>query len=117
MDIMSGCVFCQLIEDSDESVVLEHRKGQVYSFVPKNPVVPGHRLFVPYVHRERADEDPIITGFVFQEAARWAATQDSDFNLIVNSGPWAGQTVSHLHVHYVPRIPEDGLLMPWGGVK
>ena len=48
-------------------------------------------------------------------AARWAEGQEDDFNLITSSGPAATQTIPHIHVHYVPRWPGDGLHLPWTG--
>jgi diadenosine tetraphosphate (Ap4A) HIT family hydrolase len=110
---MRTCVFCDLIATSDE--LIEETTG-VYHFEPLNPVVPGHRLFIAD-HYQQAHQNPAITGLLFGEAARHAARQGGDYNLIVNGGPAAGQTVFHTHVHYVPRRPGDGLLMPWGGVK
>lgn len=88
---------------------------QVWSFTPLNPVVPGHRLFVPRVHVVAADSKPEITGAVFEAAATHAAMVTSDFNLITSAGRSATQTVRHLHVHYVPREEGDGLTLPWTG--
>jgi hypothetical protein len=47
----------------------------------------------------------------------YAAGQGRDYNLIVNSGSDAGQTIKHLHIHYVPRSKDDGLVMPWDAQK
>ena len=90
-------------------------KHRIASFTPLNPVTPGHRLFVPQLHVDRATVLPQLTGHVFQFAAEWAASQYSDHNLIVNNGLAATQTVPHLHVHYVPRVALDGLHLPWTG--
>jgi histidine triad (HIT) family protein len=35
------------------------------------------------------------------------------FNLLVNQGAAAGQSVSHLHVHLIPRKAGDGLGYRW----
>lgn len=113
---MDGCVFCKKIKEGSVEKA-EFKYPPIYHFEPLNPVVPGHRLFIPSKHYARADVVPVITGAIFAEAASWARRQGEDFNLIVNGGPNAGQTVFHLHVHYVPRREGDGLLLPWGGVK
>jgi len=105
-----GCPFCARIAARDYDG--GHDTG-VYHFEPLNPVTPGHRLFVPGQHIPRAEHAPAVTGITFSTAARWAAVQGGDFNLIVNAGPAASQTVEHLHVHYVPRRPGDGLMLPW----
>jgi diadenosine tetraphosphate (Ap4A) HIT family hydrolase len=106
-----GCVFCEKVADGSAAF----DSVGVYNFEPLNPVAPGHRLFVPRAHLAAADSNPRVTGYVFESAARYAARRGEAFNLIVNNGADAGQTVLHLHVHYVPRRADDGLHLPWTG--
>jgi histidine triad (HIT) family protein len=108
------CVFCKIAHGFGAAEDLSHHRTCV-SFVPLNPVTPGHRLFVPVRHVADAAEDPILTGDVATSAAAWAAGVGGAFNLIVNAGAAASQTVPHLHWHYVPRRKDDGLLLPWSG--
>lgn len=114
----AGCPFCKMVMEYVASGVGIEQIGVsgVYHFEPLNPVAPGHRLFVPAFHYEDAAEAPSATGAVFEWAAWWAAKQGEDFNLIVNAGRNASQTVRHLHVHYVPRRPGDGLILPWSSL-
>jgi diadenosine tetraphosphate (Ap4A) HIT family hydrolase len=111
----AGCPFCVLVmEHVTKGTGIEQLGSSgVYHFEPLNPVTPRHRLFIPAFHYEDAAEAPAATGAVFEWAAWWAAQQGEDFNLIVNAGPEASQTVRHLHVHYVPRRAGDGLRLPW----
>ena len=107
-----SCVFCTRISRG------EHDKEYPgFSFEPLNPVVPGHRLFVPGEHVVDASQDPAVTAKVFAAAAEYARRQGEDFNLITSGGEWATQTVFHLHVHYVPRSLDDGLALPWTEVR
>ncbi|MFJ4173379.1 HIT family protein [Microbacterium sp. NPDC089696] len=111
----AGCPFCKMVMHvvlGGEGIEQIGASG-VYHFEPLNPVTPGHRLFIPAFHYEHAAEAPSATGAVFEWAAYWAAERGEDFNLIVNAGSDASQTVPHLHVHYVPRRPGDGLVLPW----
>lgn len=114
----AGCPFCKLVMErvTTGRGIEQIGSSGVYHFEPLNPVTPGHRLFVPAFHYEDAAEAPSATGAVFEWAAWWAAQQDEDFNLIVNAGPAASQTVRHLHIHYVPRRPSDGLILPWSSL-
>ena len=114
----AGCPFCKLVMErvTTGRGIEQIGSSGVYHFEPLNPVTPGHRLFVPAFHYEDAAEAPSSTGAVFEWAAWWAAQQDEDFNLIVNAGPAASQTVRHLHIHYVPRRPSDGLILPWSSL-
>lgn len=111
------CPFCERIL-AGECEFLDEHPG-VVAFAPLNPVVPGHLLFVPERHVADAAEDPALTARCFEHAARWGQQRRArgrhglDFNLIVNCGEAAGQTVRHLHVHLVPRRQGDGLKLPW----
>lgn len=114
---MSACAFCRIVNGMAEdgrTWVLAHG-DDVISFKPYGPATSMHRLFVPVRHIAGADEDPALTGQVFAHAAKWAQGKHRPFNLVVNSGSIAGQTVFHLHVHYVPRERGDGLGYRWGG--
>jgi histidine triad (HIT) family protein len=110
----SECVFCAKMRSSKpEDTYEDTHFHDVISFEPLNPIVPGHRLFVHREHTRAASTDPMITGRVFEAAARYGATHEPDFNLITSDGKAATQTVMHLHVHYVPRYADDGLHLPW----
>jgi histidine triad (HIT) family protein len=82
---------------------------------PINPCTPGHVLVVPLVHVENLACDPVLAelvGAVVSKAINELGYQRR-CNVIVNEGAVAGQTVRHLHVHLVPRSPDDGLKLPW----
>ena len=96
-----SCVFCEKITH-DDGVTEVGRLG-VFYFEPLNPIVPGHLLFVSREHVENAKISSGLTGLIFTAAATYARGRNEDFNLIVNCGPAATQTVQHLHIHYVPR--------------
>lgn len=37
-------------------------------------------------------------------------------NLITSAGAAATQSIDHLHIHFVPRKVDDGLMTPWGTI-
>jgi len=105
-----NCVFC----DVKKLVGLQGTDILgVVKFPPLNPVTPGHMLFVNRQHFATPQKDPILAGQVFAAAAYWGGRQGVDYNLIVNAGPDASQTVNHMHIHYVPRSSSDSLKLPW----
>lgn len=110
---MQQCPFCPEAFDFSGFTEPMAHGPRVVSFVPLNPVVDGHRLFVPLAHIAHAAIDPNITGDVFGAAAEYAARNAESYNLITSGGAPATQTVKHMHVHYVPRAPHDGLPLPW----
>ncbi|WP_176459386.1 MULTISPECIES: HIT family protein [unclassified Rhodococcus (in: high G+C Gram-positive bacteria)] len=89
----------------------------VVSFEPLNPVVPGHRLFVPVEHAEDAAASPWRAGSACMAAAEYVRHHEIDANIITSIGAAATQTIRHTHVHVVPRALNDGLALPWTGQK
>jgi len=111
------CPFCSL---PAERFVLE----SAYAVAMRDafPVSPGHTLIIPKRHvasffevteAERADLMSLLA----------AARDDLDrefrpagYNVGINDGAAAGQTVPHLHVHLIPRFAGDRE-DPRGGVR
>lgn len=103
------CPFCQKISEGS----VQREALRVYSFEPLNPVTPGHRLFLVDDHFAFPHHEPALAGLAYSAAARHAGEQGGAYNLIVNAGDAASQTIPHVHVHYVPRERNDGLKLPW----
>lgn len=106
------CVFCRILNGDEPARVLYYGAFTV-TIVPLNPVTPGHALVIPYTHVSDSSDDPHVTGATFADAARYAAANVGNHNLITSTGPAATQTIQHLHVHVVPRTEGDGLTLPW----
>ncbi len=86
------------------------------------PVTPGHALIVPHRHvatwfDATAAEQAAITDAIslVRDLIRRHYPADG-FNLGVNSGEAAGQTIAHLHLHVIPRRTGD-VANPRGGVR
>jgi diadenosine tetraphosphate (Ap4A) HIT family hydrolase len=87
-----------------------------------HPVSPGHVLIVPRRHvgslfdSTATERDEILR--LIDEAHRLLVENHSPdgFNLGINDGPAAGQSVPHLHVHMIPRYSGD-VPDPRGGVR
>ena len=111
------CPFCSLPPSrihSGDSLTLVIRDGY--------PVSPGHSLIVPKRHCasffELTDDE---RASLFQQLTEAKNTLDAEFqpdgyNIGINDGVAAGQTVFHLHVHLIPRYHGD-LTDPRGGVQ
>lgn len=107
------CPFCDLIAARRYDYKSVVGGVDVVDFEPLNPVVPGHRLFVPSTHVTDAAKLPHVTAGVMQRAANFVKHLGIQANIITSVGPAATQTVFHLHAHVVPRTEGDGLLLPW----
>lgn len=111
------CPFCDFIHGDAPKPARYETYASAVVFEPRNPVVPGHTLFVPLLHVEDATELPHVTADTMQVASLWARDMGRPCNLITSVGKEATQTVKHLHIHVVPREHGDGLALPWTGQK
>jgi diadenosine tetraphosphate (Ap4A) HIT family hydrolase len=86
------------------------------------PVNPGHALVVPHrVAGRWWDLTPHEQAGLLELVARTRAViddlhQPAGYNVGFNDGATAGQTVSQLHIHVIPRYPKD-VPDPRGGVR
>ena len=71
-------------------------------FEDRYPVAPGHLLFVPQYNTDAVVYDCFETAM--REGRRMVAAGECDaFNIGINMGEAAGQTVMYPHVHLIPR--------------
>jgi ATP adenylyltransferase len=86
------------------------------------PVSPGHALLIPRRHIptwfEATSEEHValISAIDQAKAAIEKNHQPDGYNIGINCGAAAGQTVFHLHVHLIPRYQGD-VGDPRGGVR
>ncbi len=77
------------------------------------PVSPGHTLIVPRRHVVslfdlNPDEQAGLLDLLAWARAQVNASHDpAGFNIGINDGVAAGQTVMHLHIHLIPRYIGD----------
>jgi diadenosine tetraphosphate (Ap4A) HIT family hydrolase len=86
------------------------------------PISPGHTLIVPRRHvgsffEATADERAALLALL-DDAKRGldAEFAPAAYNIGINDGPAAGQTIPHLHIHLIPRYDGD-CADPRGGVR
>ena len=80
------------------------------AFHDNNPQAPVHVLIVPKKSIPRLDEateaDRVLLGKLLQVAAELATRlgiAKSGYRVVINSGPDAGESVPHLHVHLLGK--------------
>ena len=102
---MAACVFCDIAAKKIPTRIAGETDDLV-AFHDSNPQAPTHVLIVPRRHLESAADltlgDAGLGGgmLIFAAAlARLLGLERSGYRLVVNSGPAAGQTVPHLHLH------------------
>ena len=86
------------------------------------PISPGHTLIIPKRHVSSffdLETDERAELLALLDKAKTAADEEfspNGYNIGINDGAAAGQTVPHLHLHLIPRVEGD-LPDPRGGVR
>jgi len=86
------------------------------------PISPGHTLIIPRRHVASFFDITLeerLALFAQLEIAKSALDKEfapDAYNIGINDGPAAGQTVPHLHIHLIPRYAGDQP-DPRGGVR
>lgn len=109
---MPDCLFCRILKKEIPSKSV-YEDDSVYAFHDINPKAPTHILLIPKKHVEgvaqlEAGEEK-TAGQLIVQAKRIADSLGlKSYRLVFNSGPEAGQSVFHLHLHLL-----GGRRMSW----
>lgn len=119
---MKKCIFCNN-KDFEYIIINEHS----FSIKDQYPVSDGHCLIIPKRHVqtiwELSDEelkdlyDTLLkTKQTLESNYNPDPNKPDGYNIGINQGEAAGQTVLHLHIHLIPRYEGD-VVCPRGGVR
>ena len=113
----SDCPFCSI-----ESLSVQYQDDLCFTLRDAHPVSRGHTLVIPRRHIA-SFFDATGTEWTAMMAALGAARDNlqrefapDGYNIGINDGPAAGQTVPHLHIHLIPRYKGD-CADPRGGIR
>jgi diadenosine tetraphosphate (Ap4A) HIT family hydrolase len=112
------CPFCARVDGAEPLA----ENALAVAFFDPYPVSPGHSLIVPRRH-----EPDFLSLTVDEQAAVWtlvstvrrhveAIRTPDGYNVGINVGEAAGQTIFHAHLHVIPRYHGD-VADPRGGVR
>ena len=111
-----NCIFCKIAAGRipSESV---YSDDEFHAFRDIHPLAPTHVLVIPRKHFAKiadvTEADAGLMGRLLLTANRVAALEgivESGYRLVINCGPWGGQTVDHVHLHVLGGRPlENGL--------
>lgn len=111
------CPFCQL---DDNRILTSNQFGM--AFRDGFPISPGHTLIIPRQHVASlfdltTEERQSLWELVAAVRTNLMEEFHPDgFNVGLNDGQAAGQTVMHAHIHVIPRYKGDAI-DPRGGVR
>lgn len=112
---MNNCIFCRILSDDLPGSIVYH--DELCSVLMDiHPFNLGHVLVIPNQHAScLAELDPAHGMRLFQIAQRMAQAlratiqNCAGINLFLADGEAAGQEVSHVHLHVIPRLLGDGI--------
>ena len=113
-----NCIFCKIANgEIPTNTVYEDDKFRV--ILDMGPATEGHALILPKDHYANLFEMP--EGLLKDAIAlaqkigklQMEKLHADGLNLVQNNGAAAGQTVSHFHIHLIPRYENDGQTIGW----
>jgi len=114
---MKRCSFCDL-----DTVRVLAANSHALAIYDGFPISPGHTLIIPKRHVasffELTSKEQVAMLELLAEMRQILLTEcnPDGFNIGINDGAAAGQTVMHLHIHLIPRYAGDQP-DPRGGVR
>ena len=115
---MKDCIFCNL-----EPSRIEDRNEFFVAIKDLYPVTEGHTLIIPNRHVESffeltRDEEIAMLDMLSSQKEELSQLDNTitGFNVGINDGEDAGQTIMHCHIHLIPRRKGD-MESPRGGVR
>ena len=114
---MKNCPFCSIDE---RRIILENKT--VMAIRDGFPVSPGHALIIPKRHiasffeTNKDEREAIVEALEQSKRILDKEFSPDGYNIGINDGIMAGQTVMHLHLHLIPRYKGDSR-DPRGGVR
>jgi len=119
---MENCVFCKIIKGELPANKI-YEDDLVLAFLDIAPINKGHILIIPKEHHYSITTVPTeylnqMMNIAPKIGSALMRVMDADgFNLILSNGICAGQIIPHVHLHIIPRHPEDGVILPARAVK
>ena len=106
---MHECLFCNILQ---ERIILENKLS--YAIRDNFPVTHLHSLIIPKRHISEyfslTEKEILSCNSLLNKTKDLILKEDDSvegFNIGVNSGEVAGQTIFHCHIHLIPRRKED----------
>jgi len=118
---MDKCIFCGLEKAIDKSRII-YQDSVWMAILDGYPVTKGHTLLIPKRHCEtyfdlnEEELERLRTLIKMIKAHLDEEFKPNGYNIGVNCGVVAGQTVMHCHIHIIPRYEGD-CDNPRGGVR
>ena len=116
MSLVKECVFCKIIRGEIPCCKV-YEDDLILAFLDIAPFNIGHTVIIPKDHQNSITTlDEIYANRIIKIApkigvALMRTINAEGFNLFLNNGSVAGQTVWHCHMHVLPRFAGDKVVI------
>ena len=116
------CIFCKIVKGDIPSKKL-YEDEDFLVILDLQPATKGHALILPKEHAENLyvlSQETASKALILAKkmAVKMVEKLHCDgLNLVQNNGEIAGQTISHFHIHVIPRKEGDKVTLKHEGVK
>ncbi len=100
-----NCIFCKIVAGEIPAKIVREDEETV-AFRDIDPKAPVHVLVIPRRHIASVNaleaSDAELVGRLYlaaKEVAKSEGVADGGYRLVMNTGPDAGQSVDHIHLH------------------
>ncbi len=105
-----NCIFCKIIQGEIPAKIIKETEKSL-AFLDAFPLTKGHTLVIPKKHYEKIqDMSTEDNSDLFEIVHKVSAKVDKITNatlIAIHNGKQSGQEIPHVHVHLIPRSPED----------
>lgn len=113
-----NCIFCKIAAGEIPSATV-YEDEDFRAILDLSPASRGHALILPKEHfKDITEADEAVAARIPVLAANIGKAMKKGlrakgFNIVINTGEAAGQTVFHCHVHIIPRYEADSTMVGW----
>jgi histidine triad (HIT) family protein len=111
--IDNNCIFCKIAQKKIDANIIEENEDAI-AFLDAFPLTAGHTLVITNNHYAklqdvRFDEINNLFNLAYKILPSIEGGTDVQGTLLaIHNGKDAGQEIPHVHLHIVPRKPNDG---------
>ena len=115
---MTDCLFCKIV-NGEIPCHKVYENDKVIAFLDIQPLTRGHTLVIPKEHASSMDrlsqDSAAALGKALPTVSKAVlnVTGATAYNLVQNNGKEAGMSVSHVHIHIIPRYPDSTHSFLW----
>jgi histidine triad (HIT) family protein len=115
-----GCIFCKIATKEIKARIITETNHSI-AFLDAFPLTKGHSLVIPKTHYEKIQDMAIDDNRDLFDTVQKVISKVDKLTgstlLAIHDGKGAGQEIPHVHVHLIPRSPDDSATAVHGMFK